>query len=299
MVCGVRGEILKVSDIADYQPRDVGFKKGDEGLLNDDERRRKRKADTDEMAKLNLLVPNLELATGCSPGNLPGGPPSMQAQTLSQRILTLLHTAHLLDIDDLRIWHQSPVAPSSPSSSSSSSSPDKMDTSTTEDNQHERSHSQPELKAFWTLYIDILFISLDGNPFDTAWFVILAALIDVRLPRAWWDADHDTVLCDPSVALSRRLRISCLPVPLSYGVFTPRDTGKKGEKWVLVDMDGFEEGVCEEIGTVVVRNRVSETEVLRLEKSGGGGAGMGEMKEIVRLATERCREWGDILNSIR
>lgn len=245
------------------------------------------------MAKLNLLVPNLELATGCSPENLPGGPPSAQAQTLSQRILTLLHSSDLLEIDDLRIWHHPPAIPSSPSS-------DKMDTSTaTENIPDENSRTKLELKAFWTLYIDIVFISLDGNPFDAAWFAVLAALIDVRLPRAWWDADHDMVLCDPSVAQSQRLQINNFPVALSYGVFAPKDVGGKGKKWVLVDIDAFEEGVCEEAGTVVVRDIGREMAVLRLEKSGGGGVGMREMRELVGLAARRCREWRDVLDKIR
>ncbi|KAK4987007.1 hypothetical protein LTR28_001918, partial [Elasticomyces elasticus] len=46
-------------------------------------------------------------------------------------------------------------------------------------------------KAYWTLYIDLLFISLDGNPFDVAWAAVLAALKDTRLPRAWWDPDRE------------------------------------------------------------------------------------------------------------
>lgn len=175
-----------------------------------------------------------------------------------------------------------------------------MDTSTpTDDSPDEHSPSQPEIKAFWTLYIDIVFISLDGNPFDAAWFAVLAALTDVRLPRAWWDADLDMILCDPSVVQSRRLQVNSCPVALSYGVFTPKDTGEEGRKWVLVDMDAFEEGVCEETGTLVVKDSGKGLVVVRLEKNGGGGVGVREMKELVGLAAQRCREWKDVLDKIR
>lgn len=292
VVCGVRGEILKVSDIADYQPLDADSTRKNESWEGNEGERMKRRADTDEMARLNLLVPNIELATGCSPGNLPGGPPSAQAQALSQRVLVLLHTSHLINIDDLKIWYHPPATSSSPS-------PDQMDVSVTADNTSEGDlDPKPEIKGFWTLYIDIIFISLDGNPFDAAWLALLAALVDVRLPRAWWDTDHDMVLCDPDAAQYRRLQIGDLPVALSYGVFMPKDTREKDQKWVLVDMDGFEEAVCEESGSIVVRNNAKGTEVLRFEKCGGGGVGLKEMRELVELAALRCEEWKTVLDGI-
>ena len=75
---------------------------------------------------------------------------------------------------------------------------------------------------------------------------------------------------------------------LSFGVF--RDAGRK---WVLVDMDGFEEGLCVEGGTVVVRK--GRGEVVRVEKAGGGGVGVGEIREVLEGARARWRELRGVL----
>lgn len=292
VVCGVRAEILLTNDVADYKPRSRAIPADnhdtEEGMQQAEKRRRRE--DTDEMARLNLLVPNLELATGCAPAHLPGGPPLPLAQTLAQRILTLLHTSQLIDLEDLRIWHYPP----------SLSPAEKMDTSTDnsdgDDEGENDSRPRWEIKAFWTLYIDMVFISLDGNPFDAAWGSILAALADVRLPRAWWDADLEQVLCDDDVGMSKRLRLRDIPVAMSFGVFETREAAKgKSGKWVLVDMDGFEEGLCKEAGTVVVREG---GEIVRIEKIGGGQLSVEEMGEVIRLAQDRWREWRDVLERL-
>lgn len=323
VVCGVRAEILLVRDISDYRPqRKQLYETNHDDDHNEDTRKRrrkqKRKEDTEEMARLNLLVPNLELATGCSPAHLPGGPPSALAQTLTQRILTLLHTSQLLDLDDLRIWHHHPRSSPSPSEEI-----EKMDTSTPDDRDSDTAGKSPELKAFWTLYIDTVFISLDGNPFDAAWGSVLAALRDVRLPHAYWDEDRDCVLCDPDLAVARPLAMHALPVATSFGVFataaaasssasapgsndegvTRNDTtnhnAATGKKWILVDPDGFEESLCAEGGTVVVDMGVEKGQVVRFEKSGGADVGVLEMKEMLRVATRRWGEWKDVLRMAR
>ena len=221
-MCGVRGELLRAEDIPDYKPRP------EEDTAKDDEdeqgsRKKRRREDTEEMAQLGLLVPNLELATGCSPDHLPGGPPSLLAQTLTQRILTLLHTTHLLSMSDLRIWFH----PQPPSSTPSPTA-----------EEEDEDLARPSVKAFWTLYIDILFISLDGNAFDAAWLSVLAALKDTRLPRAWWDGDREIVLCSDNPGEARVLDLYDMPVALSFVVFEGDGEGK-GKRWVLVDMDGL------------------------------------------------------------
>lgn len=311
VVCGVRAEILLVRDIADYRQQERDTSHDDSSSEEDRERRRKkqkRREDVEEMARLNLLVPNLELATGCSPAHLPGGPPSPLAQTLTQRIVTLLHTSHLLDMDDLRIWHHNPPSPASEEI-------DKMDTSSPSDLELDPSDPAqgkgPELKAFWTLYMDMVFISLDGSPFDAAWGSVLAALRDVRLPRAYWDEDRDCVLCDPDVAVARPLTLQALPVATSFGVFTAAAASEDGgtatangitarrKKWVLLDMDGFEEGLCAEGGTVVVDMGSEKGQLIKFEKSGGADVGMPEMKEMLKMAGKRWSEWRDVLDKAR
>lgn len=182
VVCGIRGEILLASNVAGYR-------------VDKSSTAPSSRPGYSEAKELDLLVPNIELATGCSPAFLPGQPPSTLAQSLSTRIYSLLHSSSLIDGDDLRIWYQPPDL----------SDPDQM-----EDENEEMPDA--EVKAFWTLYIDILFISLDGNPFDAAWAAVVSALRDVQLPKAYWDPDREMILCDDTVSQSKRLQLSGLPI---------------------------------------------------------------------------------------
>ena len=335
-VCGIRAEVLKVADVADYnnsKARKVddevdGGREGGREEEEEEQRRKRRERkirrdDTAEMASLNLLVPNLELATGCSPAHLPGGPPSLLAQTLTQRILTLLHTSNLIGMEPLRIWFR-PAAETTTTRGAHLSGAqrrrmggdmgvmamkqedDENDNEKDEDEDEEEGLPKAEIKAFWTLYIDILFISLDGNAFDAAWFALLAALNDTLLPKAWWDPDREMVLCSDDAAQATRLdlRGGGFPTPLSFGVFEGMGeggeeggVGKKGkEVWVLVDTDGFEEALCKEQGTVVVvGGEGGGGRIVRVEKSGGVGVGMDELRGLVRLALKRREEWLRVL----
>lgn len=289
-MCGIRPEILLVENIADYKPREdisVGDRRRS---LSAEQKRKRSKEDADEMGRLHLLVPNVDLATGCSPGNVPGGPPSVLAQTLSQRVLTLLHLSQLIDMHKLRIWYRPSL----------STAPEAMDISTGDEGRSadETGNTKPEIKAFWTLYIDILFLSLDGNPFDAAWGSMMAALKDVRLPPARWNADLETVVChDDAAHFERVMEEKVLTVPLSFGLFTKENGTERGEeKWILVDMDGFEEGICREGGTVAVKRGPNEPlEVIRIEKIGGGGLGPREIRKLVQLASERWPEWDSVI----
>jgi len=71
VVCGVRGEILLASDVGGYRASLKSSRPGH-----------------DEARELDLLVPNIELATGCSPAFMPGQPPStsIRANSLIPRI---------------------------------------------------------------------------------------------------------------------------------------------------------------------------------------------------------------------
>jgi exosome complex component RRP43 len=154
-----------------------------------------------------------------------------------------------------------------------------------------------EIAAYWTLYIDILFISLDGNPFDAAWCAVLAALGNTRLPKAWWDADMESLLCSDKAGDARTLNLRGLPVPTTFAVFEPgRGKGVKEERsWVLADPDTFEEELCNESVTMAVDLSAGETRVKRIEKAGGGVVGRELMKDCVKTATARWVEWNGIL----
>ncbi|KAI4140943.1 MAG: hypothetical protein LQ340_007763, partial [Diploschistes diacapsis] len=68
VVCGVRGEILKASDVS------LASSKLYNNNSNHGEAERSRR-DGDIIGDLSLLVPNIELSTGCSPAFLPGQAP--------------------------------------------------------------------------------------------------------------------------------------------------------------------------------------------------------------------------------
>jgi exosome complex component RRP43 len=267
VVCGIRGEILLASNAAGYR-------------LDQSTTAPSSRAGFNEAKELDLLVPNIELATGCSPAFLPGQPPSTLAQSLSTRIYSLLHSSKLVDGEDLRIWYQPPDL----------SDPDKMD----EDDDEEA--PEPEIKAFWTLYIDILFISLDGNSFDAAWAAVMSAMKDVRLPKAHWDADREMILCDDSVAESKKLNLRGFPVAVTALVFRAKEQAQARDKryWILVDPDTFEETLCDESVTVVV-DCSKKTKILGISKAGGTILGRDELKDIVSLAEQRSAELRNIL----
>ena len=310
VVCGVKAEMLLASDVPAHAH--------DADVPAEQAHRRRRPHDvTRERA---LLVPNVELATGCSPAHLPGQAPSPLAQSLAVRILSLLHCSEVVQ-EDLRIWYQPPPT-----------------TASTPAPEHQRQDASPEaeVKAFWTLYIDVLFVSLDGNPFDAAWAAVTAALADVRLPSAYWDGDRETVLCDDDPAKARRLRLrrhGQVPLACTFAVFTAgsasgagqtRSQRKKQEQetyWLLADPDAFEEEQCLESVTVTVTgsstsggdgkastratnddnphpqtvSSTTTTKIVKLEKHGGTIVGKEQLRHMVALASERWRLWQEIL----
>lgn len=276
-VCGVRAEILLASDIPGQQQSSDRSSAAPQGHV--------AAAAAQEMRDLGLLVPNVELSTGCSPAHLPGQAPSPLAQSLAVRLLSLLHCSKLVDVEDLRIWHQTPAA-------------DEVE-------QDDDEPPEPVVVAYWTLYIDVLFISLDGNPFDAAWAAVLAALRDVKLPSACWDVDRRMVLCEDSLARARKLHLRCTPMAATFSVFTTLQLGRpksdmKGVKsWMLADPDTFEEELCNEVVTVVLDCAAgNRTRILKLEKSGGIIIDVEMMREAVKLAEGRWKDWCQVLQTI-
>lgn len=239
--------------------------------------KQKKEEGSREMRDYDLLVPNIELATGCAPQFLPGVPPTPLAQTLSTRVYSLLHGAGLVDAEELRVWWVPPKM--------------EADDENKMEEDAEASQEEPELKAYWTLYIDVLFLSFDGNPFDAAWVAILAALRDTKLPRAWWDADREMVLC--SRRETHQLTVTGLPVACTAVVLTEREkegvaaASQMGKTWLLVDPDREEEKLCDESVTVVVDRSGGETRIRGMEKVGGRVMGPKEMREIVGVAERR------------
>lgn len=276
VICGVRGEILPVTNIPQWRTPKTALEP--EGVTE----AAKKEEGAKEMRDYDLLVPNIELATGCAPQFLPGVPPSTLAQTLSTRVYSLLHNSGLLDAEDLRVWYTPPDL-------AGAAAEDQME------DEGEAATAAPELKAYWTLYIDVVFISFDGNPFDAAWVAVLAALRDTKLPRAWWDADREMVLC--ARGETTPLALKGLPVACTAAVLVEREGEPavreqgQGKTWVLADPDREEEKLCQESVTVVVDRSEGETRVRGMEKAGGTVLGPEEIRGVVGLAEKR---WDDV-----
>ncbi|KAJ5166130.1 uncharacterized protein N7482_004911 [Penicillium canariense] len=324
-VCGVRAELLHTEDIASWSVSqasgshkrrrlaDLGKKSAEE----DEEDEEDDEEDRAHIEDLNLLVPNLSLSTGCAPGFIPGAPPSALAQSLSHQILSLLHSTRLVRADDLRIWYQPPnLGPEEPERHNED---EQMDM----DAEHSpTSESKPrEIKAFWVLYIDVMIISLAGNPFDAAWAAVLAALRDTKLPKAWWDVDNETILCSDNISDARKLCLRGLPVASSFGVFEADAAAgwrpnvipdaeeqkaqdqkrKKGsqQSWILADPDGYEEGLSQERACIVVdkeQGGKGKTVIMKMEKHGGWTVDTEELRQLVDISARRWDEMKRMLD---
>ncbi|ETN40212.1 uncharacterized protein HMPREF1541_04488 [Cyphellophora europaea CBS 101466] len=297
VVCGVRGEILPISEIPSWSVGDavsrVVVQDAEEDLEDEDE---------DALWQHNLLVPNISLDTGCSPLHPANTAPSEEQQSLSQRLLSLLLTSRLVRLRDLEIYHHHHDAEEDDDAAAAALDPDGMEIEAHEPAGGSNA-TRKTVKAFWVLYIDILCISHagSGSVFDAAWLALCAALRTTVLPAARWDADEGRVLCSSDVGRATRLSLRGLPVPLSWGIFVHDKrvvgTGKGEEAVVLVDLGAMEEEACAERGCVVVdlSEEDGEVQLVRVEKSGGGVAGVREVQSVVKVAEGRWREWRKLL----
>ncbi|KAH1352301.1 hypothetical protein KXW65_007922 [Aspergillus fumigatus] len=326
-VCGVRAEILHTDDIASWSvsrasaPDSINKRRklidttekptvtaNDD---NDDE------DDESHIQDLNLLVPNLSLSTGCAPGFIPGAPPSALAQSLSHQILSLLHSTRLVRAEDLRIWYQPPNWGAEELERHNED--EQMDVDAQEGDTSAKSR---EIKAFWVLYIDVMIISLAGNPFDAAWAAVLAALGDTKLPKAWWDVDNEMVVCSEAVSEAHKLSLRGMPVASSFCVFEAdaasgwrkviipdaeeerkiEESDRKGiqRRWILADPDGYEESLSQERICIVVDKENGEqgkTVIVKMEKNGGWAADTRELKQLVDISAQRWDDMKRILDS--
>jgi exosome complex component RRP43 len=204
----------------------------------------------------------------------------------------------------LRIWYQPPNL----NSEEFRNAGEGMDVDTEQSEDPER-----EIKAFWVLYIDVMIISLAGNPFDAAWASVLAALRDTKLPKAWWDADNETILCSDNVADARKLSLRGLPIASSFCSFegdaaagwravvipdAEEQKQKKGaqQRWILADPDGYEEGLSQERASVVVDKENGKTVIVKMEKHGGWTVDSDDLRRLVDVSAQRWDEMKQILD---
>ncbi|KAF9886253.1 hypothetical protein FE257_011866 [Aspergillus nanangensis] len=320
-VCGVRAELLPTEDIASWSvSRSAAATTNKRRKLTDPTQKLTEEigdesdldADADDQSHiedLNLLVPNLSLSTGCAPGFIPGAPPSSLAQSLSHQILALLHTTRLVRAEDLRVWYQPPNLGAEDLERHNES--EQMDVDAEEAGEKDK-----EIKAFWVLYIDVMIVSLAGNPFDAAWASVLAALRDTKLPRAWWDIDNEMVVCSDAVSESHKLTLRGMPVASSFCVFEAdaaagwraviipdaeeerqiEESNRKGvqRRWILADPDGYEEGLTQERACIVVDKKQGgkgKLVIVKMEKNGGWALDSEELRKLVDISAKR---WEDV-----
>lgn len=327
-VCGVRAEILHTADIASWsvsrssadtnankrrRPAELNEKPTEENEVPDVEDEKDRA----HIHDLNLLVPNLSLSTGCAPGLIPGAPPPALAQSLSHQLLGLLHSTRLIRAEDLRIWYQPPSL--GPEDLERHNENEQMDVDA-EQGGNTGNDKPREIKAFWVLYIDVMIISLAGNPFDAAWASVLTALRNTKLPQAWWDVDSEMILCSDDVSKARKLTLRGLPISSSFAVFegdaasgwravvipdseeqnAQTQKQKKGpqQRWILADPDGYEEGLSQERVCIVVDKEnggKGKTVIVKMEKHGGWAVDSDDLRQLVDVSAQRWDEMRRIL----
>ncbi|GJJ68337.1 exosome complex component RRP43 [Entomortierella parvispora] len=188
------------------------------------------------------LVPNVDLSPICSSAFRPG-PPSEQAQVTSDAIDRVLKESKVLDLKDLCI---------------------------------------EEGKAVWSLWIDVVCVSYDGNIYDAALASVMAALANVRIRKPTYDEGIVKVsgaqeLDDDN---SFKLNLNRTPLSASFVLF---DTSLE----LLADPNFAEESICEGQISVTVDE---EGQICALSKVGGGSSSPSILKECVDRAKERSKD---------
>ncbi|KAF2669137.1 hypothetical protein BT63DRAFT_479011 [Microthyrium microscopicum] len=286
VVVGVRPEIVGVKDI----PGHAEILKASQESAGE--------AQDDRVEKLGLVVPNVELATGCAGSQIPGTAPTRAAQRLAWRVREGLVGGGVVDVEDLEIMWDRPVI-----GDEESSEEEEEDGAMEMEEENKKVKTRGEVVGYFVLYVDILVISLAGTPFDSIWAATLAALRTTVLPKAVYDPELEMVVCSPLKEEARRLNVKGMPIACTFRVFEPsRFKGLKDEKktWLLADPDEMEEELCsEEISAVVdCSNAKLGTQIRKLEKTGGWVMGAEEMEQVIESSEKRWAEWNGLLEEL-
>ncbi|XP_064609380.1 exosome complex component RRP43-like [Liolophura sinensis] len=121
-----------------------------------------------EEPKLGFIVPNVELSPLCAATFRPG-PPSEQAQVMSQFVNDVIVNSKCVDREDLLI---------------------------------------AEGKLVWVLYCDMLCLDYDGNISDACLLALVAALKNTELPLVTVDEETDQIMTDAHKKMKLRVH-SC------------------------------------------------------------------------------------------
>ncbi|KAG9311642.1 ribosomal protein S5 domain 2-type protein [Chiua virens] len=202
-----------------------------------------------------FIVPNIDLPAMCSPKFKPG-PPSEEAQVLSERLNDALVRMDVLDQTYYR-WTRS---------------------------------AYPLVGPVWCLYIDATCLNYDGNAFDAALVAIIAALGNTTLPQATFDTDASTTTCSRTVRVPLSLNKHRRIAGLSFGCVGG------SVPTLLVDPTSFEEPLLTSTITVIVdadggivcveRGTVGEND--GGEQQCLASQGTGSLEKCVLVAKERA-----------
>ncbi|KAL0950364.1 hypothetical protein HGRIS_010330 [Hohenbuehelia grisea] len=118
-----------------------------------------------DRAEEGFIVPNLDLPAICSPKFKPG-PPTEEAQVLSDRLNDIIASSGMLPLSSLCI-HPG--------------------------------------RAAWVLYVDATCINYDGNAFDAALIAMVAALKNTRLPAPTYDETSGRTTCSRKTTVPLQL----------------------------------------------------------------------------------------------
>ncbi|EPS40542.1 hypothetical protein H072_5621 [Dactylellina haptotyla CBS 200.50] len=232
-----------------------------------------------------LITPNVEISTGCSK-KYPLGPPGALAQTLSDQLRELISASKLVELTSLRIYDQDA----------------------------DREAAQ-KIKGYWSIYVDILCISLDGNILDASWYAIVAALASAKLPLATWNQNEERIVCHKSLHHPVMLR-SCLPFITTFAIVpvlglpgngTVDESVQTANIMILNDPDSYEEDEAVETLTILSTTvftvettqtpNVSsiKTRIERMEKIGGWKLGMSQLAQCIQLAAAKAAHYTETL----
>lgn len=214
-----------------------------------------------------FLVPNIDLPAICSPKFKPG-PPSEEAQVLSERLNAALVSTQLLPLTTLCI--------------------------------------EPR-RSVWCLYVDATCINYDGNAFDAALLAMVAALRNTTLPEATYNEVTGRTTCRSRTTrhplslnkdkLITGLSFGVVPtpsVPLGLDTGEGKNTSHIAGPILLADPTAFEEPLLIRAFSVVVdvQGRVVFVEGGVCGKSGtdyDGDEGSTLIEKSIQAAQERAK----------
>ncbi|KAF9185441.1 Exosome complex component RRP43 [Haplosporangium sp. Z 767] len=195
------------------------------------------------------LVPNVDLSPMCSSAFRPG-PPGEQAQVVSDAINRVLKESKVLDLKDLCI---------------------------------------EEGKAVWTLWVDVVCVSYDGNIYDAALASVMAALANVRIRKPSYTEGIIKVAGGEAISdeNSFRLKLNRTPLSSSFALFDTSLT-------LLADPNFAEESISQGQISITIDEH---GELCAVSKIGAGSSSQALLRQCVDRARERSKELRAIISA--